>query len=226
MDEQFFNRHYVSINEQSHIVSGFSDAFQQPCETDILTNDKGGRHFRLSPDGEDSPPLFNNDGIPLYKWDASASCENEPWLGIVTRTENDVEIDLIPSLRQLKVNEIDRAREAVINAGVSVSTSRGEFNFSLTDRDQMNLDASFGALTRAQAGMPSPVDLNTGVFYHADGHPHEFWSCDDFEKICFTAYPFITEHIVYYKKLRRHIESLTTRAEIEAVHYGMEVSSS
>ena len=127
----------------------------------------------------------------------------------------------IETLRQAKLAEIGAAREAVINAGVKVETSQGEHNFSLTDRDQMNLNAMYGALVAALAGMPSPVDPEQGIWYHADGEPHAFWGNEDFIKICLTALPFIAGQITYYKDLRRHVERLETAEEIAAIFYGM-----
>jgi len=71
MDEQFSNNHYIRINDHNHIIYGFSDVFHRPESTDILITDKGGRHFRLFHDGEDNPPLFNDSGISLYKWNGT-----------------------------------------------------------------------------------------------------------------------------------------------------------
>ena len=45
--EDFFQKHYIRTRKDGAITHGFSDAFEQPESTDILINDKGGRHFRL-----------------------------------------------------------------------------------------------------------------------------------------------------------------------------------
>ena len=68
MTEQYFNHHYIRINADNNIITGFSDAFQQPQESDILINDQGGYQFRLFPGGEENPHLFTHDGIALYHW--------------------------------------------------------------------------------------------------------------------------------------------------------------
>ena len=65
---EFFNKHYIRINADGNIIAGFSDAFRQPEADDILINEQGGYQFRLFLNGEENPPLFTEDGIPLYRW--------------------------------------------------------------------------------------------------------------------------------------------------------------
>lgn len=65
---EFFYRHYIRTDEAGQIIAGFSDAFQQPAEGDICFNERGGYQFRLFQGEEENPPLYNNNGIPMYKW--------------------------------------------------------------------------------------------------------------------------------------------------------------
>ncbi|MCG8402692.1 MAG: hypothetical protein MJA84_14050 [Firmicutes bacterium] len=67
------NKHYIQLDDQNRIVKGFSNAFEKPEVTDICINEHGGRHFELN--GRINPPLFNNQGIPLYKWDGAQVIE-------------------------------------------------------------------------------------------------------------------------------------------------------
>ena len=131
MDEHFSHNHYISINDHNHIILGFSDAFQQPKATDILINDEGGRHFRLFPDSEDNPPLFNDDGVPLYKWDGTQ---------VLARTKEEVEaarpiiLAPAPTLSELyeRINEYEKrlndCEEEIVALGgtlQSVDSRRG-----------------------------------------------------------------------------------------------------
>lgn len=69
----FYNKHYITADEQGRIVHGFSDAFRQPQEADICINEQGGYQFRLFPGGEENPALFDWDGrIPLYVYEDGA----------------------------------------------------------------------------------------------------------------------------------------------------------
>lgn len=68
MDEQIYNKHYIRTDIDSNIIHGFSDAFEQPRGGDILINERGGRHFRLSIDGEDNPDLMGISCTFLYQY--------------------------------------------------------------------------------------------------------------------------------------------------------------
>lgn len=74
-DMNFYNRHYVTVDESGRIVDGFSDAFRSPSETDICINERGGYQFRLFPGGEENPAMHEGNGIPLYKYDGGAVAE-------------------------------------------------------------------------------------------------------------------------------------------------------
>lgn len=66
----FYNKHYITVDERSRIVNGFSDAFRSPSDTDICINEHGGYQFRLFPGGEENPALHDwQHMIPLYKYE-------------------------------------------------------------------------------------------------------------------------------------------------------------
>ena len=79
-----YNNHYITVKD-GLIVDGFSDAFREPKEGDILINDKGTYQFRLVIGGEvteENPILFTMDHISLYKYE-----DNE----IVKRSDEEIE---------------------------------------------------------------------------------------------------------------------------------------
>jgi len=86
---EIFNKHFIRIDEQKYILSGFSDAFENPTETDILINDRGGRHFQLvlgSKLTQENPPLIDDWGTPLYEWNDKR---------VVRRTNEEIEFNRI-----------------------------------------------------------------------------------------------------------------------------------
>ena len=96
--EESFNRHFIRIDERGRIVRGFSDVpeFHNPPpqdgETDVLINDRGGRHFRLLIDGgftEENPAglMFDEQGVPLLEWDAKNG-------KILRRAEREIRADI------------------------------------------------------------------------------------------------------------------------------------
>ena len=92
MDNQI--KHYIRINENKHIIHGFSTAFEQSLELDICITEEGGRHFELSyiVDGElvkeVNPSLKDENGICRFK-----QHYNKPTLR--TEEEKQPELDLI-----------------------------------------------------------------------------------------------------------------------------------
>ena len=82
MDEYIGNKHFIRIDTESRIIAGFSDAFQQPQDGDILLHEAG-YQFRLFPGGEENQPLFTDDAIPLYRYDN----------GVIPRTEQEIQAD-------------------------------------------------------------------------------------------------------------------------------------
>ena len=83
--EDFYNKHYITVDERGRITAGFSDAFRQPTETDICINDLGGYQFRLFPNGEENPALHEENGVPLYRYKGGV---------IVERTAEDIAADI------------------------------------------------------------------------------------------------------------------------------------
>lgn len=80
------NNHYVLIDDQNRIIDAWSDGPYHKKDTTgaICINEEGSYQFRLYPDGEENPPIYNMDGIPLYKWDGER---------VVLRTEDEIESD-------------------------------------------------------------------------------------------------------------------------------------
>ena len=129
----------------------------------------------------------------------------------------------LTALKSAKKSELDAAFQSVIDAGVDVETSLGVKHFSLTPEAQDDLKTYRGEITAAQAGQPSMVDLNQGVWYHADGEPHRFWSVEDFFKILQTAFPFISAQKTYRDMLKARVDGLGDAGAVNAVRYGMEM---
>lgn len=71
MVNEFYNKHYIIIRDDSAIVDAWSDGPRSYNDTSnaICINERGGYQFRFTPDGEENPNIYDFEGIPLYKWD-------------------------------------------------------------------------------------------------------------------------------------------------------------
>ncbi len=76
--------HYIRVNANGTIVHGFSDAFEKPEDGDVLLTDQGSYQFRLFPGGAENQAIFNENGIPLYKWDGER---------VLPRTQAEIDAD-------------------------------------------------------------------------------------------------------------------------------------
>lgn len=94
MDEEFYNRHYITTRPDGAITDAWSDGPHPKKNTAnaICINEQGGYQLRLYPvypvigimRTEENPPIYTIDGIPLYKWDGEQ---------IVPRTEEEIDAD-------------------------------------------------------------------------------------------------------------------------------------
>lgn len=95
MYEKKYNKHYVIIRSDGVIIDAWSDGphSEKDISDAICINEQGGYQLRLIIDGElseENPPIYDIDGIPLYKWDGEQ---------VVPRTDAEIEADraAIPS---------------------------------------------------------------------------------------------------------------------------------
>lgn len=110
MDElEFYNSHYLLVDEQGRITDGWSDGPHPERDTSeaVLLTDKGGYQFRLWPDGAENPALTDEYGVPLYKWGG-----NYP----VERTQEEIEADRA----EIPVVEPEPTVQDILNALLGV----------------------------------------------------------------------------------------------------------
>jgi len=102
----FYNRHYIKTDSRGRITDAWSDGPHPEKDTTdaICINETGGYQFRLAPDGEENPTMYNMDGIPLYRWDGEQ---------VIPRTEEEIAADRAaipeppPSIQEKNRADID-----------------------------------------------------------------------------------------------------------------------
>lgn len=116
-----YNNHYIITGADNAITVGWSDGPNHERDTSkaICINEQGGYQFRVYPDGEENPPLYTFDGIPLYKYVDGA---------VQRRTEDEIKTDrsAIPAPPPSPMEQM-RAENTLLRAQIAAATDRQEF---------------------------------------------------------------------------------------------------
>lgn len=121
----------------------------------------------------------------------------------------------IEPIREAKIAEMDKICTQTIYDGIDIELSTGVEHFTLDEHDQANL-------------LGLGLELGQGaemVTWHNDDKNEscKFYSAADATKIIQSLTVWKSYHITFYRDLRIYINSLTTKAEVEAVTYSMEL---
>lgn len=83
---EYYNKHFITTDAEGRVTDGWSEGPNPGRDISgaVLLTDQGGYQFRLTPGGEENPPLYTEDGIPLYRWDGER---------VVRRSEEEVQAD-------------------------------------------------------------------------------------------------------------------------------------
>lgn len=75
--EPYYCKYYIATNEDGLIIDGWSNGPhpEKDITNAICINSKGSYQFRLCPEVEENAPLYNMQGIPIYKWDGEKAVE-------------------------------------------------------------------------------------------------------------------------------------------------------
>ena len=204
---EFYNRHYIAVDGQGLITSGWSDGPHpdRDATNAICINEQGGYQFRLSPGGEENPPLYTMGGVPLYRWDGELA---------VPRTAEEIEAERAPSLKAVqaeKLAQLSAACSAAITAGCDVELPDGSTgHISLTAEDQINLTNARAAVEAGARAYP----------YHLDGELCALYPAEDILAMGEQAAAHKLYHTTYYNHLAAWVRRCGTAEEAEAVTYG------
>lgn len=207
LPESVHNRHYVAVDGQGRIVDGWSDGPHPTRDTTgaICINEQGEYQFRLFPGGEENPPLYTMDGVPLYKWDGESA---------LARTEEELAEDRIPPLDQLQAGrmaQLSAACNAAITGGCDVALPDGSAgHISLTAEDQINLTNAAAAVEGGAEAYP----------YHLDGGLCALYPAEAVRAMARAATAHKLYHTTYYNHLAAWVRRCGTAEEVRAVTYG------
>ena len=124
-----------------------------------------------------------------------------------------------PTLEEViesKVVEMNAAQQSVIQMGINVTLTDGTVeHFTLTDHDQTSLMGLQSQVAQGAEQIP---------WHTSDETEHcKFYINADMALITEAAMAYVTWHVTYFRDLRIYIRSLTTKDEVNAVVYGMDI---
>lgn len=119
----------------------------------------------------------------------------------------------LEDMRAEKYKEVGNACEQTIYKGVDIEISTGTEHFSLKEKDQINLFATY---VKIMAGKEK-------IEYHEDGQPCRYFSSTDMQKILETALSFASYNTTYCNSLNMWIKSAQKPSDLIGIEWGAEI---
>lgn len=119
----------------------------------------------------------------------------------------------LETMRAAKRQEISKACNTVIVAGVDVPIGDRMDHFNLALEDQSNINNLFRVVELGGTEFPYQADDGTCTVY----------SATEIAQIYITAQSLITTQTAYHNALKAYLNSLTESEDIAAVQYGMDL---
>lgn len=122
--------------------------------------------------------------------------------------------DNLNEYKIIKINEINNICQESISNGTDITLSDGNTkHFSMTQNDQINILGLTTMIAQRYEQIP----------YHADGEECTYYSVEDTQTIVNTMFDFKTYHTTYCNLLHMMINECSTKEELDAITYGMEL---
>ena len=164
------------------------------------------------------PTTIPNENYEFVKWDPEIPEEGTIEENIIFNA-NFQYVQPLSELKTQKISEMSTTCNTTITNGFDVTLSTGTEHFSLKTEDQLNL---FGKQAQISQDV-STLSENKGYEYHQDGELCKYYSLQDMLKIIETAMAYKSYHTTYCNSLFRWIEQMTTKEDVDAVYYGIEI---
>jgi hypothetical protein len=182
-------KHYIRTNEAGMVVHGFSSAFEQPLEGDILHAENVGRHFTLQ--------IRNEHGQFKYKW------HNDE---LVERTE--AEMFDINAYKTARITELNTACNSTILAGFTSSALGDPRDYDFDYEAQTNLGGMLNAITAGIVTEP--------IYWKASGSP-TLHSLEEFKMLFADGLVHKNGLIAQYWVLKGQVLAATDKQEIDGI---------
>ena len=192
---------YLIYDEATNYITSQVITTETSMENGILQFGGRGKEY----EHPEAKKLIDDDGFYLYKMYEG---------GVVDTTEAEKaaymakkEEQAFYAAKASKLKEISAACSSAITAGITYNDQ----HFSFTADDQSNLSNAVQLVMTTGLGMP----------YHADGQNCQVYTPEQIIAIYVLEQSNLTANVTYYNQLKRYVETLGTKAEIDAITYGV-----
>ncbi len=135
------------------------------------------------------------------------------WITIEDATEIVGEDNALSIIKSAKLNEISKACNSMIVAGIDLELGGEIVHFNLSIEDQSNINNLFRVVELGGTEYP----------YQADGGVCRIYSAAEIAQIYLTSQSLITTQTTYHNTLKSYINSLDDVEAISSVSYGMDL---
>ncbi len=195
---QFYNKHYIIVDKSNNVISGWSDGPhpEKDITNAICINEQGGYQFCLFADGEENPPLFDNDFLPIYKY------ENEK---IIPLTQ--IEKNILKTLKEDRNLPIIKS-QLIVDSKKQLEQFLAEHPLIWTDKKPYSVTQEKQSLLTEQLALYA-MDSNIPLYWNASGEPCKIWPIASLASLA----KAIAEYVRPYVQYQQHKESEINSAE-------------
>lgn len=204
--KQFYNQHYIEVDSSNNVISGWSNGPypNRDISKAICINKQGGYQFRLSPNGEENPPLFDTNGIPSYKYEDG---EIRP----LTKVEKTI-------YQTLQDNKNLPAIKLQLIAGSKKQLAQylEQNPFIWTDKKAYSVTQEKQALLTQQLALYA-MDPDTTLYWNASGEPCKVWPIASLSSLAKSIGNYVRPLVQYQQHVETEINQASTAEEARAI---------
>lgn len=192
---------YLVYDKETTFVTAQVTNNEKTMENAVLQFSGQGKEF-VNPEKK---VLFDEDNFNIYKVVdgkvvETTADDKKPYMDEKARQEFETALNS-------KLAEISAASNAAIINGIDLNGS----HYSYKTEDQNNISNAVTLANQTKLAVP----------YHADGESCRLYEPNEITNIYVLEETNLTHNITYHNQLKLYVQTLTTKAEIEEVVYGV-----
>lgn len=193
------NKHYILINSSNHIIDGWSDGPHPEKEITnaICINEQGGYQFRLFPNGEENPSLFDINLLPLYKYEDG---EVIP----LSQVEKNI-AQILQDNKNLPTIKL----QLIVQSKEQLAQYLERNPLTWIDKKQYSVTQEKQSLLTEQLALYA-MDNNTPLYWNASGEECHIWEITELAALAKAIANYVRPYIQYQQRKESEINETTT----------------